>query len=354
MNRYLVLVLLGVAGIVAAAAVVGAAGQPKAPPMIPPDALAPEPVPPPPAAKATPTSSAAAVPDAAEKSDSPAKAGPVGESVLLAKLKEVRLIEIKYLRSSDTAEFEKGRRMILGFTDDVYVGAMVSVLYGPNQRYKNVLMDALKELAAHGSKPAWAYIQEIAVGDATAANRRRAIDIIKAQSPAPPADRLMFHLAVDEVPALRDRAALALATIGDKRAAWLMVERLTTDELRAITAEVAAPTQMSADLSFQGASTPKFRHVTIQAAAGGTVVSQTIDLPTVDVFTVATPMFGPTYTAVVGTRLVKVQHPEMLSSLKILTGRDFGFDKTAWTKWMESADGAKLIPAWAPLKLVAD
>jgi len=336
MNRWLIVAsgaaCLAMCGPVAA--VCWAADAPKLPPMIPPSALEPEaPAAPPPPA----TTSAEAE-----------------EAVFLAKLKEVRLIEIKHLRSTDAGEFEKGRRLILDLPEDTYAGPMVSVLYGPNARYRSLLLDALKEFAGRGSKVAQAYLQEVAVGDAAAPNRRRAIDTLKAASAAPPTDRLIYHLAVDDVAALRDRAATALAALADKRAAWLMVDRLTTEEWRAVTAEV--PVAVSSAINVTNVGVPKFRQATVQGAvAGGPVISQTIDLPTVDVFEVSTPVFGgPTVTTVIGQHRVQVQHPEMLAALRTLTGKDFGYDKDAWTKWMQSADGAKAIPPWKPLKLVAD
>jgi hypothetical protein len=332
MNRYVMLGAIALAGVVAAAA-----EPPKVPSMIPPEALAPA-VPPPPAATATSSAAAKSAADAA----------------FLEKLKEVRLIEIKHLRSTDPAEFEKGRRQILDLTDEACVGPMVSVLHGPNARYRNLLLDALKGYSARESKVARAYVQELAVGEAAVADRRRATDILKAISPTPPTDRLLVHLAIDEVPALRDHAATALATLGDKRAAWLMVERLTTEEIRAVTAEIPAPAQGYSDINATSTGVPKFRRATIQGAAGGTVISQTIDLPTGDIADIPTPGFGPTFTAVVGMQRVEVQHPEMLAALRSLTGKDFGYDKAGWTKWLNSPEGAKVVPAWKPLKLVAD
>jgi hypothetical protein len=276
------------------------------------------------------------------------------DAVFVTKLKEIRLIEIKSLRSPDAGEFAKGRLKILDLKDDTYVGPLVSVLYGPNVKYRSLLLDSLKEFAVRDSAVAKAYLQEIAVGDAAVGNRRRAIDALKAASPSPPTDRLMVHLAIDEVPAFRDRAAMGLALLGDKRAAWLMIDRLVTEEFQAVLGEVPVSVQ-SGGMSVQSVGKPKFRHAVVQGvAAGGATISQTIDLPEVDAVDVSSPMFSPTITAVVGIQRVQVQHPDMLSALRTLTGKNFGYDKEAWRTWMASGEGAKVVPAWKPMKFTAE
>jgi hypothetical protein len=272
------------------------------------------------------------------------------ETLFRERLKEVRLIEIRSLRSPDAAEFEKGRRQILALADETYVGPLVAVLYGPNTKYRALLLDALKEFAGHMSKVARAYLQEIAVGDAASGNRRRAVEILRAVTTVPPTDRLMVHLAIDDVPEFRDRAAAALASLGEKKAAWLMIDRLVTEELKPVLGAVPVPVQ-SSGMSVQSVGEPRFRHATFQAAtAGGPVISQTIDLPEVDVVDISSPLFSPSVIAVVGIERVQVPHPDMLAALRSLTGRNFGYDKEAWRKWMASPEGEKMVPAFKPMR----
>ncbi len=267
-------------------------------------------------------------------------------------LKEIRLIEIRHLRSNNAAEFEKGRQKILAMKNDESIGPMVSVLYGTNARYRGLLIEALTAMASANSQVAQAYLQEIAVGDGSSPHRRRAVDALKQGSGDPATGRLMAHLALDEVPVLRDRAASALATLNEKRAVWLLVERLVTEDVRMVGGEVWSGS-MQLDIRTQMAGLPTFRHSVIQAAVpNGSIATATIDLPEVTIVDVATTigMADPGH-AIPKYERVRTEHPDILAALKTLTGKDFGFNQPAWQQWLQSDEAAKKIPAWEPLTL---
>ena len=270
------------------------------------------------------------------------------------RLKEVRLIEIRYLRGGDPKAFQEGRQKILAIEDESAAGPLVHVLYGPNERYRALLVDALARHAQHGSSVAQAYLEEIAVGDSSVGHRRRAIEAIREAtvSDAPPAtERIMAHLALDEVAVLRDRAASALAALDEKRAVWLLVERLVTEEYKLVGAEVTDYSMML-DIRGQFVGVPVFRQVQVQAAVPGAVATATIDLPQVDIVDFATTVamterhVGPDY------ERVEVRHAEILKALKQLTGKDFGYDRTAWRRWLDTRP--EEIPAWEPIHFRAD
>lgn len=293
---------------------------------------------------------AAGVAWAEDEAAAPKKPDPAAEAAYLERLKEVRLIEIKHLRAPEPAEFEEGRRQILDLKDEKAIGPMVSVLYGPNAKYRNLLIESLNQFAARNSKVAQAYLQDIAVGDAALGHRRRAVDGLKRWSGDRPTNRLMAHLAMDEVPVIRDRAATALAALEEKRAVWLLVERLVTEDVRLVGADVW-DAQVALDIRAQMCEVPQFRHSTVTAAVPGLgIATATVDLPAVYIVDFKTTIamadkghVAPDY------QRVRTEHPEILAALKALTGKDFGFNQAAWQKWLESDEARKIVPSWEPV-----
>ncbi|HUS46084.1 MAG TPA: HEAT repeat domain-containing protein [Phycisphaerae bacterium] len=272
-------------------------------------------------------------------------------------LKHVRLIEIRHLRTGDEKDFRKGREKVLAIEDEAAVGPLVDVLYGTNRRYRGLLIEAIEKHAQRGSAAATAYLQEIAVGDTSAGHRRRAVEAIQA-SPSyegkVATDRLLAHLALDEVSALRNHAAEALARLGEKRAVWLLVERLVTEEMRLVGGEVVEYNMML-DIRGQWVGTPTFRKRQITAAAaGGGLATITVDLPVVEIVDFATTLamterhFGPRY------ERVQVKHPQILAALKRLTEKNFGYDQSAWQKWLQSEEAAGIIPPWELIRFQTD
>ena len=282
-----------------------------------------------------------------------AKTTPSDEAVCKEWLKRIRLIEIRHLRSGLPSKFTEGRRQLLAIADEAAVGPMVDVLYGPKPRYRGLLIEALTAMASDGSKVAQAYLQEIAVGDGSGAHRLRAVDGLKQYSGDPPTDRLMGHLALDDVPVIRDRAATALATLGDKRAVWLLVERLVTEDVRMVGGQVWTGT-MQLDIRTQLVGVPTFRQVAVQAAVPGGVATAFIELPQVEVIDVATTIaMTDHHSPVPHYERVETKHPRVLAALKALTGKDFGYNQAAWQKWLRSREADKVVPAWKPIRLKA-
>jgi len=267
-------------------------------------------------------------------------------------LKKIRLIEIRHLRSGTPAEFQQGRQKILAVKDEAAIGPMVSVLYGPNARYRGLLIEALTALASADSETAQAYLQEIAVGDGSTPHRRRAVNALKAYSGDKPTGRLMAHLALDEVPVIRARAATALATLEERKAVWLLVERLITEDVRMVGGEVWSGT-MQLDIRTQMAGMPTFRQSTVTAAVPGMgIATATIDLPEVNIVDIATTIAMTQHgDPIPRYQRVRTEHPEVLAALKKLTGKDFGYNQAAWQKWLQSEEAAKTVPPWEPLRL---
>jgi len=283
--------------------------------------------------------------------DEAAGAAAADEAVYKQWLKRVRLIEIRHLRSGRASAFRQGRKKILAIADEAAVGPMVDVLYGPKPRYRGLLIEALASMATDGSKAARAYLQEIAVGDGSAAHRRRAIEGLKACTGEAPTDRLLAHLAFDDVPAMRDRAATALADLGVRRAVWLLVERLVTEDVRLVGGE-AWSTHLQLDIRTQRVGVPTFRQVAVQAAVPGGVATTFIELPEVEVVDVATTIaLIDRHPPVPHYQRVRTKHPQVLAALKALTGKDFGYKEAAWQKWLRSREADKVVPAWQPLRL---
>jgi len=290
-------------------------------------------------------------PATATPADEAAKATPSDEVVYKQWLKRVRLIEIRHLRSGRPSQVAEGRKQILAIEDEAAVGPMVDVLYNPKPQYRSLLIEALAAMASDGSKAAQAYLQEMAVGDVSAGHRRRAIEGLKATGPDPPTDRLLAHLALDDVAVLRDRAATALAALDDRRAVWLLVERLVTEDVRLVGGKVRRP-PLHIDIRTRMVGVPTFRRVPWGAIGPDGEPAAFIELPEVAAIDAATPIprsdrppDGPRY------ERVWTKHPRVLAALKTLTGKDFGYDEAAWRKWLKSAEAEKVVPPWKPVRL---
>jgi hypothetical protein len=328
--RSWIFVAMVIAGILAIATVARAASPDESPwPPLPPPKT--EPVPPPP----------------------PQKTQAELEQIYLEWLQKVRLIEIRSLRSTDDKDWQQGRQDLLAIDDDMAVGAMVQILYTPNPRYRGLLIEALARLAARDCVVAKAYLQEIAVGDGSEAHRRKAVEALKAAPGLPAADRLLVHLELDQLGVFRDRAATALATLGEKRAIRLLVERLVTEEVRTVMVDEGVMLQ-TPNISMSVSGAPSFRQVVVQGSGpGGSLAQTVVDLPTVDVSNVGAGSWMPSRQLVPASELVQMQHPLILAALKALTGKDFGYDVEAWRKWMASPEGSKAVPPWKPMTLKA-
>jgi len=299
----------------------------------------------PPAPPATPAPSAPIPPPPAVAP----KAALTPEQAYNQWLKAVRLIEINYLRGGDEKQWQAGRQEVLAIQDEAALGPLVQVLYGPSARNRGLLIEALGQFASHQSKVALAYLQEIAVGDASGSHRGRAVEALKAVKDKRPTERLLVHLALDEVGVFRDRAAVALAALDEKRAVRLMVERLTTEEVKwPVGADSVAPT----DFQFQATGVPKFRHAVVQAAVPGGHASVIVDLPEADAVVIGTTAFDPFHRRLPPeVEVIITLHPDVLAALKTLTGKNFGYDKVAWTRWFDTPEGQKIIPPWEPISL---
>ena len=279
------------------------------------------------------------------------QAAPESSDPYTRQLKAVRLIEIRYLRSGRPDDFAKGREKILAITDEAAVGPLVTVLYGTNAKYRTLLIEALEAHANRGSKAARAYLQEVAVGDGGKSQRNQAIGVLKRISGDKATDRLMVHLAIDEVAVSRDRAATALAELSQKQAAWLMAERLVTEEIQ-LAGYNLDKYDMQFDIRGQQAGVPTFRQVAIQAASPIAVATAFLELPQVNIIDFKTTIGMSERHVLPDYKRVETQHPEMLAALKKLTGKDFGYDQGAWQKWLQSPDSK--IPAWQPMELKAE
>ncbi len=277
------------------------------------------------------------------------------ERIYMQWLQKVRLIEIHNLRPNDEKAWQEGRQELLAIDDEAAIGPVVQVLYGPNPRYRGLLIEFLARLAARKSAVATAYLQEIAVGDSSDPHRHKAVDALKAAGGATPiTDRLLVHLSLDQVGVFRDRAATALAALGERRAIRLMIERLVTEEVRTTLVEENAVLPIAPpDATLVGV--PAFRQVTVQAGSAGGVFSQsTVNMSQVNVNDYGTAALQVIKQTVPESQRVVVEHAEIRAALKVLTGKDFGFDVDAWRTWSKSAEAERIVPKWEPMKFAAE
>ena len=104
---------------------------------------------------------------------------------------------------------------------------------------------------------------------------------------------------------------------------------------------------------------PGFRQVTVQGAgagglAGGLFSQSTINMSQVNINDYGSGGFQISHQTVPETQRITVEHAEIRAALKVLTGKDFGFDVDAWHKWSKSAEADRIIPPWEPLKFAAE
>ena len=303
---------------------------------------------------AAPSGSAAATQSpAAPSAPIAAPAASTDPAVYNEWLKKIRLIEIRSLRAGVEKDFQEGRNKVLEIADEAAIGPMVQVLYGTNTRYRGLLVESLAKFASDGSAVAKAYLQEIAVGDGNAGQRHTAIESLKRASGDRPTERLMAHLALDDVPVLRDHAATALASLGEKNAVWLLVERLVTEDVQLVGAEIV-DYHMTLTLIGQMCGVPTFRRYQVTAAVPGGIATTTIELPEVAItdFKTTIAMSDPGH-VMPDYQRVQVQHPEILAALRALTGKDLGYNQEAWRQWLRSPDAAKIVPPWEPVQIKA-
>jgi len=165
--------------------------------------------------------------------------------------------------------------------------------------------------------------------------------LIQNETPRYPA-RIQHHLTTSTDSAVRNRAAGLLADLKVQAGIGDMIGKLVTEEWRAVSQEIESR-HVAMDIRFSQAGQPDLSRTTTITAAGVATATAEVVLPTVRQTTINTSVSAPAgFSVNTVWEKVEVRHPEILASLKRLTGKDFGYDQGAWARWLtEQRAGSK-------------
>jgi len=266
--------------------------------------------------------------------------------------KQIQDIKDNYLTSRKGKDLRTGERKILAIHDPRAVMPLVNVLYDKSVARRAILIKALSGFSERGNRQAQVALQELAVVEGRVALRKKIIEALKKIEKGNRSDRLLRHLQDDAVPAARDRAAYALAEMGEKRAIRYLINALITEETRKVSATYLDDTTFTFTYSPYG-----------QAERGRWIVPGVLYSFPVEVrgglyHIPYSRLLNPATTLSLGTQhrrklekpvetIVKVKHPRVLAALKKLTKRNFGYDEIAWRQWVKN--NPDQLPPWQPI-----
>ena len=274
-----------------------------------------------------------------------------GEGVQLAGEKlawynRIRALAYGEMLKTPTATYRKAEGKLLEITDPKALEPMALVMYNENTRWRSSFLKATEQYGrgadAFASHLAVSYLSDMAVLDPSAVLRGKArAALMNPTTPRHP-DRLRHQVANGTEPVVRSRAAGLLADLKDRSMLGPMVDMLTTEEWRLV-GKTVETRSVQMDLRMQVAHPPDMTNQTVvTAAVPGGIATATITLPRVQATSVHTTVSAPAgYSVDYDWEKVTVRHPGMLKALKRLTGKNFGYNKSAWAQWLRSqrADG---------------
>jgi hypothetical protein len=231
-------------------------------------------------------------------------------------MRRIRAIQANLLDSSKERLIEEGRRKILQIKDPLAILPLARVLSEGKYASRDVLVDALKQFP---QDEATMNLTVLALVDPERDVRRRAAqELSKRDDPRVPAQ---FREALrSDSDALIRHAAEALQVIRDRAAIPDLIEVLTARRRRNVEVPVqnyigALPRVFNEPTGVTFGHNVKLQHtpvigVGLTVAGGGILVPSRIEARDVTVF-----------------------RTEVLEALKAITGKNFGFDQTAWNRW---------------------
>jgi hypothetical protein len=251
------------------------------------------------------------------------------------------------LSSPTMKEFREGEDQLLEIRDAKALEPMAVALYTSNTRWRSSFLKAVEQYAKTGQEPAKSlaayYLSDMAVADSSSVLRGKARAALLSKETPHVTDRLKFQLANSTDNDERTRAANLLTDLRDESAIAGMIEMLTTTEVRVVGADIESR-HVQLDLRPTWAGPASFTTVAVQAAVPGafTIATTSIMLPNVHVVSLRTTVSAPGGIFVdPDIQQIEVTHPGILTALKRLTGKDFGYDKAAWHDWLRSSRGER-------------
>jgi hypothetical protein len=280
-----------------------------------------------PAAPPAPASPAAAPPavPAAPKAVSPELAA--GQRRVAIE-REIRDISVRYLGSSDPAQREQGRRLVLVMRDPAAVEPIGRIL-GVGDAFSRQL--ACEVLAQIPGDEAAKFLAKSVLADESETVRSMALKSIKTR-----ADHLSVPYIVNGLnsqgPAFQ-RAAAALGEVGDLQAALAMLGCLRRQEERTVQ---VVQTKQDQPSYFNGRITSYVAGA--HAVVSGGAVAIVPEIATIGSGTGwGSGSTAPQTQVVQKPVMVMVEQPLILDALKKITGQDYGYNAYQWRTWIEAA-----------------
>lgn len=243
------------------------------------------------------------------------------------------------MAGAGVARYREAEHELLEINDPDALEPMALVMYTPDQRFRSTFVKAARQYAQSDferpSRIATMYLSDIAVFDPSAVLRGRARSALLAPETPRRPERLRQLVTDAGEPDARDRAAGLLADIEDAAMLEAMVDLLVTDEWKLV-AKVVEAHKVTMDIRAKAVHPPDMSNTTtVQAVSPQAVAQATIVLPRVRATEIQTTISAPAHANIeYEWEKVSTKHPGMLTALRRLTGRDFGYNEDAWHAWI--------------------
>jgi hypothetical protein len=240
--------------------------------------------------------------------------------------------------NASAKDYLEAEKKVLEINDPNALEPMALALYTRDTRWRGTFLKATKQYAQSKNQTvaplAVTYLSDIAVLDPNPILRGQARSaLIQTETPRYP-ERIQHHLKTSTDSAVRNRAAGLLADLRVQAGISDLIGKLVTEEWKAVSQEIESR-HVALDIRFSQAGTPDLSRTATITAGGLVPATAEVVLPTVRQTTINTSVSAPAgFSVNTVWEKVEMRHPEILASLKRLTGKDFGYDQGAWARWL--------------------
>lgn len=242
-----------------------------------------------------------------------------------------------------TPKYREAEGEVLAITDANALEPIALTFYNKNTRWRSTFVKASRGYAQRKDKTtsplAVAYLSDVAVRDPSRILRGKARSaLLQAGTPRYP-ERLRYHLAASRNEAVRDRAAGLLADLKDRRTMVTMVDQLVTEEWRLVSKMVEARS-VQMDIRTSQVFPPDLSNTTrVTAAVPQGIATAQIALPVVKMTSINTTVSAPAgYRIEYQWEKRTIRHSPVLGALRRLSGKNFGYERAAWIKWLREQE----------------
>lgn len=225
----------------------------------------------------------------------------------------------RYLRQDDPDRQAQAKTDLLAIKEPIAVPLLMNILGKKGQdAERRILVDVLKGIEGPESTQA---LVECALVDSVEANRLAAVDAVKPRKSIQLVSQLVKELRNNDNSRVR-RSAVLLGEIGDSSIVPSLVDAIVTTHKTVI-----EPSFLDR-LGTMGSH--KTRTTETVTLPNGTTIRRNL-LKGQTAQTITSP-------PVIQTQVIveDVKNEEVLAAIEKITGKNFGFDETAWRQWLET------------------